>query len=115
MTDIETKALKILMVFAHADDETLLAGALIAKLVADGNNVTVLCLAPGDDDRTSRLHKACEALGVATVETLRYSERVMWPDELDEASTAREDIKLMPVLSYFRNEPGCDRHPLCAW
>jgi LmbE family N-acetylglucosaminyl deacetylase len=57
-------AQKILMVFAHADDETLLAGALIAKLVADGHEVSVLCLAPGDDDRTDRLRNACDDLGV---------------------------------------------------
>jgi len=62
MTDSESQTSKILVVFAHAYDETLLAGALIVKLVSDGNNVTVLCLAPGDDDRTSRLHKACEVL-----------------------------------------------------
>jgi len=99
MTDLETQALKILMVFAHADDETLLAGALIANLVSDGHNVTVLCLAPGDDDRTNRLHKACEVLGVTTVETLRYSEGVMWRDELDEVDSAREDLQLTPALS----------------
>jgi LmbE family N-acetylglucosaminyl deacetylase len=99
MTDPESKVSKILMVFAHADDETLLAGALIASLVSDGHNVTVLCLAPGDDDRTSRLHKACAVLGVNAVETLRYIEGAMWRDELDEASNAREDLKLMPALS----------------
>jgi LmbE family N-acetylglucosaminyl deacetylase len=99
MTDLETQSSKILMVFAHADDETLLAGALIAKLVSDGHAVTVLCLAPGDDDRTKRLHKACEVLGVGTVETLRYSEGVMWRDELDEASSESEDLNLTPVLS----------------
>lgn len=87
------------MVFAHADDETLLAGALIARLASDGHNVTVLCLAPGDDDRTKRLHKACEVLGVTTVETLRYSRGVMWRDELDQVSNAREDLKLTPTLS----------------
>ena len=99
MTDPEPKVSKILMVFAHADDETLLAGALIASLVSDGNNVTVLCLAPGDDDRTSRLHKACAVLGVDAVETLRYVEGAMWRDELDEASSASEELKLMPALS----------------
>jgi len=99
MTDLEFRASKILMVFAHADDETLLAGALIARLASDGHNVTVLCLAPGDDDRTKRLHKACEVLGVTTVETLRYSRGVMWRDELDQVSNVREDLKLKPALS----------------
>jgi len=99
MTDSESQNSKILVVFAHAYDETLLAGGLIVKLVSDGNNVTVLCLAPGDDDRTSRLHKACEVLGVAAVETLRCVEEAMWRDELDEVSNAREDFKLLPALS----------------
>lgn len=99
MTDLETESSKILTVFAHADDETLLAGALIAKLVSDGHIVTILCLAPGDDDRTIRLHKACKVLGVSAVESLRYSEGVMWQDELDEAVDASDDMKLAPVLS----------------
>jgi hypothetical protein len=72
---------RALMVFAHADDETLLAGALISKLVKDGYVVKVLCLAPGSDERTERLRKACAVLGVNTVETLRYSEGEMWPVE----------------------------------
>ena len=55
---------RALMVFAHADDETLLAGALISKLATDGYLVKVLCLAPGSDERTKRLRKACEILGV---------------------------------------------------
>jgi len=72
------------MVFAHADDETLLAGALISKLVSDGYLVKVLCLAPGSDERTERLRKACDVLGVSAVETLRYSEGSMWPEEAKE-------------------------------
>jgi len=71
---------KVLAVFAHADDETLLAGALLAKLVQDGYLVRILCLAPGDDDRTARLHSAGRVLGVEAVETLRYTEGAMWPN-----------------------------------
>lgn len=72
-------ARRVLFVFAHADDETLLAGALIARLIADDYFVKVLCLAPGSEDRTHRLRKACSVLGVGAVETLRYSEGAMWP------------------------------------
>ena len=60
-------------VFAHADDETLLAGALIAKLVHDGWKMHLLCLAPGDDDRASRLELAAKDLGVKTVSSLRFA------------------------------------------
>ena len=90
---------KVLAVFAHADDETLLAGALIARMVADGHEVRVLCLAPGDLDREQRLRKACDVLGVASVETLQFAEGVMWPDE---AVDVREDDvvkKLAPILT----------------
>jgi LmbE family N-acetylglucosaminyl deacetylase len=72
---------KILMVFAHADDETLLAGALIWKLAQDGHEIALLCLAPGDPDRESRLRKACDVLGISSVTTFRYKEGPMWPDE----------------------------------
>ncbi|HIF71974.1 MAG TPA: PIG-L family deacetylase [Dehalococcoidia bacterium] len=92
-------AQKILMVFAHADDETLLAGALIAKLVADGHEVSLLCLASGDDDRTERLRKACDDLGVMSVETLRYSEGVMWPDDVESRNDSSASVRLDPVLS----------------
>ena len=94
---------KVLFVLAHADDETLLAGALIAKLAGIGNAVTVLCLAPGDADRNRRLHRACEILGVSKVETSRYAEGAMWPDEAQESSSPRRadrtgDRSLEPVL-----------------
>ncbi|MBT4125431.1 MAG: PIG-L family deacetylase [Chloroflexi bacterium] len=78
---------KILAVFAHADDETLLAGTLLSKLASEGHEVRVLCLAPGDEDRTARLHAACKELGVSGVETLRYFEGAMWPDESDGAES----------------------------
>ncbi len=87
MNQPDSASARALMVFAHADDETLLAGALISKLVTDGYLVKVLCLAPGSDERTERLRKACEILGVGAVETLRYSEGAMWPDE-SEAPTS---------------------------
>lgn len=72
---------RVLAIFAHADDETLLAGALVAKLVSTGHDVRVLCLAPGGGERTERMRNACSVLGVSAVETLRYAEGVMWPDE----------------------------------
>ncbi|MDA1278643.1 MAG: PIG-L family deacetylase [Chloroflexi bacterium] len=84
---------RVLMVFAHADDETLLAGGLIVKLTSMGYEVTVLCLAPGDADRIRRLRAACEVLGVVTVETLRYTGSAMWPDELDHPTSTSESVR----------------------
>ncbi|MCI0882219.1 MAG: PIG-L family deacetylase [Chloroflexi bacterium] len=76
------EAPRVLMVFAHADDETLLAGALIAKLVSTGHEVNLLCLAPGDNDRIRRMRNACEDLGVSTVETFSYTDGTVRPDEV---------------------------------
>lgn len=63
----------VLAVFAHPDDETLLAGALIAAWVAAGRRVDLLCLAPGDDgDPGSRMSAAAKELGIASVSSLRF-------------------------------------------
>ena len=65
---------RVLMVFAHPDDETLLAGALIPKLIADGREVQLLCLAPGDDaDLVSRMERASAELGISRVVSLRFA------------------------------------------
>lgn len=65
---------RVLMVFAHPDDETLLAGALIPKLLSDGNEVHLLCVAPGDDaDRVSRMERAAAEFGISRVVSLRFA------------------------------------------
>lgn len=63
-----------LAIFAHADDETLLAGALIAKFVSEGWKFHLLCIAPGnDDDRTRRMELAANELGMESVSSLRFA------------------------------------------
>lgn len=69
----------MLGVFAHPDDETLLAGALLAKFAASGVETGVLCAAPGDDRSKQKLADACRVLGVGSVSTLRYHGGPMWP------------------------------------
>lgn len=72
MTSERTKT--ALAVFAHSDDETLLAGALIPKLIHDGWTVHLLCIAPGDDeDRSQRMELAAAELGIASVSSLRFA------------------------------------------
>ena len=70
----------MLGVFAHPDDETLLAGALLAKFAASGVETGVLCAAPGDDRSKQKLADACRVLGVGSVSTLRYHGSPMWPE-----------------------------------
>ena len=72
---------RLLAVLAHADDETLLAGALIAKYVADGYDVRLLCAVPGDDASEVRLASATVALGISDVTALRYEASPMWPQK----------------------------------
>ncbi len=69
----------MLGVFAHPDDETLLAGALLARFTASGAVTGVLCAAPGDDRSKQKLADACRVLGVANVAALRYHGSPMWP------------------------------------
>ena len=72
-------ARRVLGVFAHPDDETLLAGALLAMFAASGAETGVLCAAPGDDQSKQNLADACRVLGVSSVSTLRYHGSPMWP------------------------------------
>ena len=69
----------MLGVFAHPDDETLLAGALLAKLASSGAKIGVLCAAPGDDESKQKLSDACRVLGIDDVSSLRYHGSPMWP------------------------------------
>ena len=72
-------ARRVLGVFAHPDDETLLAGALLARFAASGAETGVLCAAPGDDQSKQKLSDACRVLGVEHVASLRYHGSPMWP------------------------------------
>jgi mycothiol S-conjugate amidase len=70
---------RLLAVFAHADDETLLAGAVLARYAAEGVEVRLLVAAPGGDEDEDRLALAAKALGIALVSGLRYEPSPMWP------------------------------------
>jgi N-acetyl-1-D-myo-inositol-2-amino-2-deoxy-alpha-D-glucopyranoside deacetylase len=54
---------RIVAVFAHPDDETILAGGTLAGAAAAGDAVTVVC-ASADDGRDAELRAACEVLGL---------------------------------------------------
>ena len=71
---------RVLGVFAHPDDETLLAGALLARLASTGAETGVLCAAPGDDQSKQKLSDACRVLGIDRVTSLRYHGSPMWPE-----------------------------------
>jgi LmbE family N-acetylglucosaminyl deacetylase len=80
------KAERVLAVFAHPDDESVLAGGILAAAAAAGADVTVVCATRGESGplasgidatpetlaevREAELRAACAVLGVRTVECL---------------------------------------------
>jgi LmbE family N-acetylglucosaminyl deacetylase len=80
------KAKRVLAVFAHPDDESVLAGGVLAASAAAGADVTVICATRGESGpiaggidatpetlaevREAELRAACAELGVRTVECL---------------------------------------------
>lgn len=91
----------MLGVFAHPDDETLLAGALLARLAASGAEVGVLCAAPGDDRSQQKLSDACRVLGIDDVSSLRYHGSPMWPiaDRHSQSSLRLADAHLDDIAA----------------
>jgi LmbE family N-acetylglucosaminyl deacetylase len=118
---------RLLAVFAHPDDESIVAGGTLAACAAAGVEVLVLCATRGEqgpiaesglasratlgDVRERELQRACEALG-ARSESLRFSD-----GDLDsvEADVAREIAARVnrwrprAVLSFGRD--GLYGHP----
>ncbi|MCA1667960.1 MAG: PIG-L family deacetylase [Thermomicrobia bacterium] len=87
----------ILAVFAHPDDESLLAGGTLAACAEAGIEVTLLCVTRGEAGpiadpqcatretlgivRESELMDAAQALGIAHVECLAYPDGALrWSD-----------------------------------
>lgn len=81
---------RLLAVFAHPDDESLLAGATLAACACSGASVKVLCATRGEEGpisspelatrrtlgmvREAELNEAARVLGVAEVECLGYAD-----------------------------------------
>ena len=72
---------RLLAVFAHPDDETFLAGPLLAKYAAEGVLVELLCAAPsGSVARRRQLREAASVLGIGRIHLLDYEPSHMWPE-----------------------------------
>ena len=82
---------RLLLVFAHPDDESVFAGGLACRTVAEGGRVALCTATPGDHGkagdppvcprenlwtvRQAELMAACAELGIATVRVLGYPDR----------------------------------------
>lgn len=97
---------KIVGVFAHPDDESLIAGGTLARYVAEGALATVLTCTGGEagessdaavtapflrDVRRDELREACRRLGVQQVELLDYRDSGI-PERRDPLSLAAAPI-----------------------
>src|SRR6058998_3196349 len=81
---------RVLAVFAHPDDESIVAGGTLAACAAAGAEVLVLCATRGEQGpiadteiasratlgavRERELYAACYALGARGVECLKFSD-----------------------------------------
>jgi len=60
LSDLKDK--KVLVIFPHPDDETVMTGGLIQKLLSAGAKVTVVCLTSGDQGKI-HIHGRGQSLG----------------------------------------------------
>ena len=103
--------LRLMFVFAHPDDESMGAGAIIAKYVAESVDVYLLCATrergwQGDEkiiptrrvgeDRTEELMNAAKVLGLREVNFLDYID-----GDLDKAIMLKRSTKLRLTSAAF--------------
>ena len=76
--------MKILVLAAHPDDETIGAGATIARLAAEGNYIKLLTFTdgvsargPSAENRNDRLDKVCNLLGIKDYSFANYPDNRM--------------------------------------
>jgi len=60
LSDLQNK--KVLVIFPHPDDETVMTGGLIQKLLSSGAKVSVVCLTSGDQGKI-HIHGRGQSLG----------------------------------------------------
>lgn len=114
---------RVLLVFPHADDETIAAG-LILHLKNQGANIHLLTLCEHDDVRTAELMCSAEKLGIQEVETANLVNNswanimadsiAFWYDQTDSIRNiiARKVVAFQPeVLITYDTQIGGYGHP----
>lgn len=95
----------VMVLMAHADDETLGAGGYLPLLVARGHRVTVVYAADGvvtargvHDDNRNDAERACEVLGVNDVRFLGFKDQRFDTYAIADIAGAAMDLGLEPDL-----------------
>jgi LmbE family N-acetylglucosaminyl deacetylase len=119
----------VLAVFAHPDDETLLAGGVLAGLAASGRRVAIVSMTRGErgptelpgltvgaalgEVREAELLRAARALGASTAECLDYPDGDL--AGVDERQTTRQLSRILvreqPELVLSFSDEGLYWHP----
>lgn len=120
---------KILLVFAHPDDEAFACGGLIPKYVAAGWEVHLVCATRGEagnrglhgdisDDalgaiRAKELEEAGAILGLSTITFLGYPDGTLArlpPGEVED-KVFREMVRIVPHVVITYEPRGISNHP----
>lgn len=120
---------KLLVCFAHPDDESFVTGGTIAKYVAMGWEVELLCATRGDAGKTGPLGtvvpealgvareeeviRAAQVLGIARVTFLDYSDgklKDISPGEIEE-TLFKKMVEVVPDIVITFDTLGYSNHP----
>lgn len=120
---------RILVVAAHPDDETFMAGGTIAKYVAEGWEVDLICATRGEegetgpktniarkevgDVRQKELTKAGAILGLHSITFLGYKDGTLserTPGDIEEM-LYKKMIELIPDVVITADTSGISNHP----
>ena len=97
--------MQVLLLLAHADDETLGAGGTIQKLIAKGHSIQLLIVSDGvvgmrndDSDNRSALKNACSLLGIEDWDTLNFKDQRFEQYSIAEITNAVGQKMIAPNL-----------------
>ena len=104
----------ILVLAAHPDDETIGAGATIARLAAEGNYIKLLTFTdgisargPSAENRNVKLEKVCDILGIKDYSFANYPDnRMDIVSLLDIGQYIEKNIDFEPDI-IFTHHPDC--------
>ncbi|GAA3408440.1 PIG-L deacetylase family protein [Paenibacillus hodogayensis] len=120
---------KVLLVFAHPDDESFAAGGTIAKASAHGHQVFLVCLTSGCGGksgsldirsreqlaahREEELQEACSVLGISDLILYRYADGTLKDEDNDRlARRIRDTIaEMKPDIVVTFPPDGVTGHP----
>jgi LmbE family N-acetylglucosaminyl deacetylase len=109
---------RLLLVFAHPDDESFSCGGTVAKYVKAGWRVDLICATRGEEGgsgeiRQRELQKAGIALGVSTITFLGYRDGTLssqTPGELED-NVHKKMEELVPDAVITMDTTGISNHP----